>query len=77
MDRRRLDRQDAPMNSRQILGLVLLLALVVFFVKNSDEALVWFFGIRMVMPIAVVVLFSAAVGAGAMWALGRVRGRSR
>lgn len=53
------------MNARQILGWVIVGLLVLFVAFNLADARVWFFGIRLQMPIALVVIVSAALGGGA------------
>ena len=65
------------MSARQVLGWIVLTLLVLFVVFNLTYAQVWFFGIVVRMPIGLVVLFSAALGAGATWLLGRLRRRSK
>ena len=61
------------MNVRQVLGWVLVALLVLFVVFNLDDARVWFFGIRLQMPIALVVIVSAVLGASSTLVLGRLR----
>ena len=63
------------MSTRQIGGWVVVTLLVLFVVFNLDEARIWFFGIRLQSPIAVVVLLSAGLGAGATWLLTRLRSK--
>ena len=66
------------MSARQILGFVVLTLIVLFVVFNLQEARVWVFGARIFMPIGIVVLGSAALGAGAMALLPRLRrGKSK
>jgi uncharacterized integral membrane protein len=48
---------------KQILGWVVVVVTAVFVVMNMARAQVWFFGISAQMPIAFVVLASAALGA--------------
>ncbi|HUR28615.1 MAG TPA: hypothetical protein VM509_10540 [Planctomycetota bacterium] len=63
------------MSARQVLAWIFVLLLVLFVVFNLDRASVWFFGIQVVMPIALVVLFSAALGAGATVLFARMKKR--
>jgi len=60
------------MNVRQVLGWVIVALLVLFVVFNLDDARVWFFGIRLQMPIALVVIVSAVLGASSSLVLGRL-----
>jgi uncharacterized integral membrane protein len=60
------------MNVRQVLGWVLVALLVLFVAFNLDDARVWFFGIRLQMPIALVVIVSAALGAASTLLFGRL-----
>lgn len=46
-----------------ILGWVVVAVTAVFVLFNLDTASVWFFGVRAQMPLAFVVLLSAALGA--------------
>jgi uncharacterized integral membrane protein len=64
------------MSARQILAWIIVLLLLLFVVFNLDRASVWFFGIQVVMPIALVVLFSAGLGAGAAILFARLRKRA-
>ena len=59
-----------------ILGWIVLTLLLLFVVFNLDEAKIWVFGIRIYMPIGLVVLISAGLGAGAVLLFPRLR-RSR
>jgi uncharacterized integral membrane protein len=65
------------MNARQILGWVLVLLLVLFVVFNLDPARVWFFGLKVEMPIALVVITSAGLGAGAAYGFLYIQKRRR
>lgn len=65
------------MNARQILGSIVLILLVLFVAFNFDTARVWFFGIKVEMPIGLVVIVSAVMGAGSVLLLARLRKRSR
>jgi uncharacterized integral membrane protein len=51
------------MNVRAIVAWVLVAVLAVFVVANLETARVWCFGVRVEMPLALVVLFAAALGA--------------
>ncbi len=63
------------MNARQIPGWIVVILLVLFIVFNLDQARIWVFGIKMEMPIALVVIFSALMGAGATILFARMRKR--
>jgi uncharacterized integral membrane protein len=64
------------MKASQILGWIVVALLVLFVAFNLDDSRVWLFGIRLQMPIALVVLVSAALGGGAAILFGgRKRGR--
>lgn len=63
------------MSARQVIAWIIVLLLVLFVVFNLDRASVWFFGIQVVMPIGLVVLLSAALGAGATILFARMRKR--
>lgn len=62
---------------KQILGWVLVALLCVFVGFNLAPAHIWFFGIKVEMPIALVVLFSALLGAGVFWAFTRLAKRKK
>ena len=61
------------MNAGQILGWVLVALLVLFVVFNLGPARIWLFGIKLEMPIGLVVIISALLGSGATGLLGRLR----
>ncbi len=61
------------MSARQILGWIVVTLLAVFVVFNLQDARIWFFGIRISMPIGLVVIFSAVMGAGATILFARLR----
>ncbi|MBK8178375.1 MAG: hypothetical protein IPK67_05655 [Planctomycetes bacterium] len=63
------------MSARQIVGWLLIVLLVLFVAFNLDRARIWFFGIRVEMPISLAVLFSAGLGAGAAILFQRLRRR--
>ncbi|HTF88274.1 MAG TPA: hypothetical protein VK843_07670 [Planctomycetota bacterium] len=63
------------MNARQVMGWVIVVLLVVFVALNRRQAEVWCFGITVQMPIALVVIFSAAMGAGAAILFAHLRKR--
>ncbi|MEO6708987.1 MAG: hypothetical protein ABI054_14090 [Planctomycetota bacterium] len=63
------------MSTRQVLGWVIVVLLVVFVAFNRRQAEVWFFGITVQMPIGLVVMFSAAMGAGATILFAHLRKR--
>jgi len=63
------------MSARQILGWVLVILLLWFIFLNRIPARVSFFGIVVEAPIALVVIFSALMGAGATYLFGRLRKR--
>ena len=65
------------MKARKILGWSLVAVLAVFVGFNLDQAQIWFFGVRLQMPIALVVLFSAGLGAGALYALNYIKARPK
>jgi uncharacterized integral membrane protein len=53
------------MTARQILGWIVVSLIVLFVAFNLDSAKIWFFGIRVEMPIGLAVLVSAALGSSA------------
>ncbi len=57
------------MKPRSILGWLLVLTLGLFVMFNLDPVEVWLFGFRVSMPIGLVVLMSALLGAGALYLL--------
>ena len=57
------------------MGWAVIALLVLFIVFNRAQSSVWFFGISVTMPIALVVIFSAALGAGATVLFSRLRKR--
>ena len=61
------------MNARTIAAVLILALLAVFVFMNLDDANVWFFGIRSVMPIAFVVLVSGGLGLAAGFLLAFVK----
>jgi uncharacterized integral membrane protein len=63
------------MSARQVQAWIVALLLVLFVAFNRDHARVWFFGLWVQMPIALVVLFSAGLGAGAAVLFGRLKKR--
>ncbi len=63
------------MNVRTIAGILLVTALVVFIAANAETTRVWLFGIRVEMPLALVVFFSAALGAAAALLFGWISRR--
>jgi uncharacterized integral membrane protein len=63
--------------TKQILGWVLVALLCVFVGFNLTPARIWFFGIKVEMPIALAVLFSALLGAGVFWAFTRLAKRKK
>lgn len=65
------------MVARQILGWIVVVLLVLFIGFNFDSARVWFFGIKVEMPIGLVVIVSALMGAGAILLLLRLRQASK
>jgi uncharacterized integral membrane protein len=60
---------------KQILGWVVVVVTAVFVLMNMARAQVWFFGISAQMPIAFVVLASAALGALGSYAFVSMRSR--
>jgi uncharacterized integral membrane protein len=60
---------------KQILGWVVVVVTAVFVFMNMARAQVWFFGISAQMPIAFVVLASAALGALGSYAFLSLRKR--
>ena len=65
------------MKKRTIIGWTLVCVLGLFVIFNLDPARIWFFGVRIQMPIALVVLFSAGLGAGAMYMFSYIKARPR
>jgi uncharacterized integral membrane protein len=53
---------------KQILGWAVVAVTAAFVLFNLDTAHVWFFGVRAQLPLAFVVLLSAALGALATYA---------
>ncbi len=60
------------MSSRQILAWILITLLVLFVVFNLQAARIWLFGIKLEMPIGLVVIISALLGSGATGLLSRL-----
>ena len=60
---------------KQSLGWIVVGVTAVFVVFNLERARVWFFGIRAEMPLAFVVIASAALGALATYAFTSLKGR--
>ena len=63
------------MNLRKIVAFVLILSLCVFVLMNREDARVWFFGIRAVMPIALLVITAGIMGLAAGFLLAFVKRR--
>ncbi len=61
------------MNAGQLLGWILVALIVLFVVFNLGPARIWLFGIKLEMPIGLVVIISALLGSGATGLLGRLR----
>jgi uncharacterized integral membrane protein len=57
------------------LGWVVVAVTAVFVVFNLERASVWFLGIRVEMPLALVVIASAAMGALATYAFTTLKGQ--
>lgn len=53
------------MNVRRLAGVLVLLLLAAFVLFNLETASVWFFVGKIEMPLGIVVLISAGLGAGA------------
>lgn len=53
------------MSARQIVAWSLVVVLILFVVFNLDPARIWLFGIKVEMPIGLVVIISALLGSGA------------
>ena len=62
---------------KQILGWVVVAVTTLFVAFNLESAEVWFFGIRARMPIAVVVISSAMLGALGTFAFTTLKGRKK
>lgn len=60
---------------KQTLGWIAVAVTALFVVFNFERARVWFFGIRVEMPLAFVVIASAALGALATYAFTSLKGR--
>ena len=60
---------------KQTVGWVVVAVTAIFVVFNLDKARVWFFGIRAEMPLAFVVIASAALGSIATYAFTSLRPR--
>lgn len=60
---------------KAILGWVIVAVTAVFVVFNLDRARVWFFGIRVEMPIALVVIVASALGGLATYAFTSLKTR--
>ena len=58
---------------KQVLGWVAVGVTAVFVIFNLERADVWFFGIRVQMPLALVVIASTLVGAFASHALSSLK----
>lgn len=58
---------------KQALGWVVVAVTTVFVVFNLERADVWFFGMHVQMPLALVVIASAVLGAFAMYALSSLK----
>ena len=65
------------MRTRRIVGWALVAVLAVFVGFNLDPAQIWFFGVSIEMPVALVVLFSAALGASAMYMFSYIKARPK
>ncbi len=65
------------MNSRQIVGWGMVTLIVLFVVFNLGPARIWLFGIKLEMPIGLVVIISALLGSGATGLLGRLRSATK
>lgn len=57
------------MDIRKALAVLLVILLAAFVVMNLARAQIAFFGVRVEMPIGLVVLFSAGLGFGLGWLL--------
>lgn len=62
------------MSFRKIVAGLFALVLVVFVAGNFETSRVWFVGVRLEMPLAFVMLGSAALGAGCALAWTLLRG---
>lgn len=65
------------MNTRQIVGTILVAILVAFLLMNWEVATVWFFIGEVQMKVGFVVLFSALLGAGAAVLFGYIKKRGK
>ncbi len=53
------------MSARQILAWILVTLIILFVVFNLTPARIWLFGIKVEMPIGLVVIISSVLGSGA------------
>lgn len=60
---------------KSVLGWVIVAVTAVFVVFNLEKARVWFFGIRVEMPLAFVVIASSMLGALATYAFTSLKKR--
>lgn len=60
---------------KNVLGWVVVAVTAIFVVFNLEKASVWFLGIRVEMPLALVVIASAGLGALATYAFTSLKGR--
>ncbi|MSR62926.1 MAG: LapA family protein [Planctomycetes bacterium] len=60
---------------KNLFGWIVVGVTAVFVVFNLESASVWFFGIRAQMPLALVVIASAFLGALATYAFTSLKGR--
>lgn len=59
---------------KQMLGWAVVAVTAIFVIFNLERGSVWFFGIRVQMPIALVVIASAGLGALATYAFTSLKG---
>lgn len=62
---------------KRALGWIAIAVTAVFVLFNLERAHVWFFGMRLEMPLAFVLLGSAALGALATYAFTGFRGKKK
>jgi uncharacterized integral membrane protein len=60
---------------RKAIGWIAIAVAVLFVVFNFERARVWFFGIRVEMPLGLVVIFSVLLGVLASYALSGLKAR--
>ena len=60
---------------KNVLGWVVVGVTAIFVVFNMEKARVWFLGMRIEMPLAFVVIASAALGALGTYAFTSLKGR--